>query len=225
MASTNSYTFGPTVAEAIDEAWERCGKDPESLTARHAKSAIRSMAYMLSHWPNKGVLQWTVDLIQQNLTAGMMSFTPPAGTIDLLDVTLLREGYETPMVPMSREDYQAMANKAQTGRPNQFFVRRSITPEVFIWPAAENSTDSIKAYRIRAIQDVGTLPNTIDIPTRWQESFVSGLAAHLAGKFAPERVDGLLAYSIRAFAEAKSEDRERADFVVHTRQGQYRRRG
>jgi hypothetical protein len=224
MATSGTWTFNPTIADAIDEAWERCGKDPEDMTARHARSAIRSLGYMLTAWSNLKILQWTVDLQEQVTSVGMTQFTPPPGTIDLLDVTLFRDGHETPMSVMSRMDYHHLPSKDQQGRPDQFFVERQITPTVFIWPAGENATDVIRYYRIRQIEDVGRLSSTADIPARFQDAFVAGLAARMAVKFAPDRKAALEGDAITALSLAMMEDRERADMRFRVRMGVYGRR-
>lgn len=223
MSSSGQYVFNPTIAEAIDEAWERCGKNPEDLTAEHVKSALRSLNYMLQHWSNLSLLQWTIDLQTQTTSVGMESFTPPTGTIDLLDVTLLRNGYETPMTTMSRDEYHAMPNKDAQGMPNRFYVQRAITPVVYIWPAGENATDVIRYYRIRRIQDTGVMSNTADIPSRYQDAFAAGLASRMAQKFAPDRVVELYQMADRTLSEARSEDRERAEMRLSVRIGQYGR--
>lgn len=222
MATSGTFIWNPTIAEAVDEAFERCGINPENITSRHARGAIRSLNYMVSQWSNRGILQWTVDLIEQETTVNMQSFTPPAGTIDLLDVTLLRNGYETPMVPMSRDQYATIPNKEFTGLPNQYFVQRLREPEVYIWPCADRDTDVIKYYRLRAIEDIGVLSNTPDIPRQFEEAFASGLAAKVAEKFAPDRASEMATKAEIAFQIARAESRERAEMVTNTRQGVYR---
>lgn len=225
MATTGTFAFAPTLASLIDEAWERTGMDPANITPRHAASARRSLEAMLYHWQNLGVLQWAVDLQSVSTTVGMQSFAPASGTIDLLDVTLLRDGYETPMHPISREAYQFLPDKDQQGRPNQYYVLRGRTPTVYVWPAGENTTDAIKYYRIRQIEDTGALSTNPDIPVRFYDALVYGLSARLAEKFAPTKADMLSTKANIAFAQARTEDRERADMTMTTSQGRYRRRG
>ena len=225
MATTGTFSFSPSIAEAVDEAWERCGLNPENLTARHAKSALRSIAYMLSHWPNKGLLQWTIEIVTHQFVQGVASFALPAGAIDILEANLMRdECGEIPMSPWNRQQYFSVTNKDSQGRPSNYFVERTITPTVYVWPAPENSTDVMRYYRTRHLEDAGRLSNTIDIPTRYQQAFVSGLAAELAPKFAPDREMSLRESAERAMREARNEDRERGDFVLTTKQGGYRRR-
>jgi len=229
MASTGLFTFAPTVAEAIDEAWERCGMNPENLSARHVKSAIRSLSYMLSHWPNKGVLQWTVEIDTHQFVQGEASFLLPVGVIDILEANYQEVGCcntETVMTVWNRQQYFAVANKTAQGRPSNYFVERSTAGQstCYVWPAPDNSTDQMRYYRVRHIEDVGRLTNTVDIPQRYQQAFVSGLAAQLAVKFAPDRYMDLEAQYRRVWDEARAEDRERGDMVITTRQGGYRGR-
>lgn len=224
--TTGTFNFQPVVAEAIDEAWERCGLNPENLTARHVKSAIRSMAYMLSNWPNKGVLQWTVVVYTHNFTQGEQSFQLPVGVIDILEANYQQagSGTETVLTVWNRQQYFSVAQKETQGRPSNYFVERGIRPTCYVWPVPDNSTDSMRYYAIRQLEDVGRMTNAIDIPVRFQEPFVAGLAAQLSKKFAPDRYAALEADYQRVWAEARAEDRERGDFVIRTKQGGYRKR-
>lgn len=217
MATTNTYAASLTVAEALDDAWERLGLDPVTITSRHSKSARQSMMLMLASWSNRGILQWTIDEQTKTTTVGMQSFTPADGTIDLLDVILRRDGIDTPMSVMSRQDYHSLPDKDVQGKPNQYFVQRSITPTVYIWPAGENTTDVIRYYRIRQIQDTGSLSTNPDIPVRWFEAFVADLASRLAQKWAPDRWGDLKTAALEEFNAAKMEDRERADVCLSVR--------
>jgi len=224
MATSGTYVFNPDLADAIDEGWERAGLDPENMTARHARSIIRGIGYMLTHWSNQGILQWTVELEEYTTTTGDTFFDPPAGTIDLLDVMILRDGYESSMNVSTRESYHSLSNKEQQGKPDRFYVERSIAPRVYIWPAAENDTDVIRYYRLRQIQDTGPLSNTIDIPARYQEAFAAGIAAKVAEKFAPARKAELASDARITFSQARMEDRERGEIRISTRQGMWRGR-
>lgn len=224
MATTGTYAVSLTIRSAIEEAFERIGVNVDNLSNRHVASARRSIELMLAHWSNLSVLQWTVDLQTYTTVQGAVTFTPPTGTIDILDVTLLRDGYETPMHVMSREGYHMIPDKDIQGRPDRLYVQRAITPVVYFWPAAENSTDVIRYYRIRQIQDTGQLTTNPDIPVRWFDAFCAELASRLAVKFAPDRAGDLLVLSQKVFKEARAEDRERADFEMSVSMGKYRGR-
>lgn len=214
MSSSGLFSFNPIIAEIIDEAFERIGKDPASLVGRHMRSARRSIEYVLTHWNNATPLQWTLDLQSQALTQGLIEFTPPAGTIDITRMVLRRDGEDTPMSAMSKNEYLELNDKTQQGRPDRYVVMRTITPTVNIWTASENDTDLLIYWRIRQIQDGGGAQNTLDIPHRFREAFTASLAAKLSEKFAPDREKVMVAKAISLFSDAKLEDRDRATVAV-----------
>lgn len=211
MSTSGTYTFDPEVASFVEEAFERCGIDPASLTARHAKSARLSLSFLFSEWSNKGPHLWAVDQQNQLLTDADASYDAPSGTVAILEMVIRRSGIDTPVFPMSRDEYLAIPNKTTEGMPTRFFFDRGRdTPTITLWPTPENSTDRIYFYRMRCLQDVGTAASTLDIPPRWHEAVAAGLAAKLAVKYAPDRIGPLKGEAKSRFEEAKTEDRDRS---------------
>lgn len=210
MTTSATYTFDPEVADFVNEAFERCGIDPASLTARHARSARLSLGFLFSEWGNKGPHLWAVDQQSQILTASDPTYDAPTGTIALLEMFVRRDGLDTPIFPMGRDEYANIPDKTEEGLPNRYYFDRSrTTPTITLWPVPENSTDTIYFYRMRSLQDVGVASNTLDIPPRWHEALASGLAAKLAVKYAVDRIGPLKGEAKSRFDEAKQEDRER----------------
>ena len=212
MATSGTYATNYTAAEFVDEALERIGLDPAEATMRHLRSARRSLDLMFSEWPNKGVKLWAVDQVTLDMVVSTPTYNTATGTICILDAVLRRSSVDTPMFPMSRSEYAAIPTKTTTGLPSRFYLNRAITtPTITVWPVPENSTDDMLYWRVRRLEDVGTPSNTLDVASRWFEPVAAGLAAKLAVKFAPARIDKLDALAERAFAYAYSEERERVD--------------
>lgn len=206
------------IAEAMDEAFERAGIDPLTLTIRHVYSARRSMELMLKHWSNLALFQWSIELQQQTLVQGAPSFVLPVGSLDILTATLSRDDAETEMSVWSRQEYHIFPKKDHAGRPDRFYVQRnrdSVT--CFVWPVSEFDTDIMYYYRIRALQDGGAASDNPDIPQRYYDAFCADWAARIAEKFAPERYDALQARFASKFIAAKNEDRERAPTRIRPR--------
>ena len=82
-------------------------------------------------------------------------------------------------------------DKETKARVTQYYVERTITPKLYVWPAPENSTDTLISYRWKRIQDVNAGAEDIDIPSRFMPCLVTGLAFNLALKKNPEKA-GLL---------------------------------
>ena len=225
MATSGTYTFDPDVADFVAEAFERCGVDPASLTARHARSARLSLNFLFSEWSNKGIHLWTVDKQTQTLTASDSEYNAADGTVCILEAFVRRDGLDTSVFPMARDEYAGIPDKTTEGMSNRFyFARERATPTITLWPVPENSTDVLHYYRMRRIQDVGVPSNTLDIPYRWHEALAAGLAAKLAVKYAADRIGVLTGLAKSQLELAKQEDRERVPTKMQVKYNTYLRR-
>ncbi len=221
MATTGSFITDPNLAAYTAEAAERGGLDPKAIESDHIISIRRSVGFLLSRWSNLGVRQWTFTQDLHTVSVGEKEFDLPVGTIDAQMVVLRRNGVDTQMYPISREDYLLLHDKNLTGRPDRYFIdRRRDTPadsvpvRMFYWLAGENTTDIIVTDVYRQIEDGGAASNTLDIPFRFQEAFVADLSARVAQKFKPERWNQLISASEAMWAEAKDEDRDAAPLII-----------
>lgn len=210
MTTSNTYAFAPDVGEIIDEAFERCGLDPAALTGRHMRSARRSFNYLFTEWANDGVHLWAVDQVTLALVAGTATYNCDASTVAILEMVVRRDGSDTPVYPMGRDEYLAIPDKTSEGLPNRFYLNRAITtPTLTFWNVPENATDTIIYYRMRQLQDITASTETPDAPARWQEAIAAGLSAKLAEKYSPEREGALRSKAAAQLKLAKQEDRER----------------
>lgn len=211
MPTSGTYGYAPDIAELTDEAFERCGIDPATLTARHLRSARRSLNLLFSDWATRGIHLWAVDQQTQLLTQGDATYTVPVGTVGVLEMTVRRDGIDTPVWPMARDEYLAIPDKTTQGLPNRFWFERlgGASSIIHLWDVPENSTDSILYYRLRQLQDIVTAAENPDVPYFWNEALVAGLSAKLAEKYAPDREGNLIKKAEMRFKTANTEDRER----------------
>ena len=207
MTTSNSRDFNLDVAEAIEEAYERCGL--EMRTGYDARTARRSLNIMFSEWANRGLNLWTVEQATQALTSGTATYQFTTDYTDLLEVVIRRGGTDFSLSRMSRGDYLNLPNKDQTGRPSQYYFDRKITPSLILWPTPDSSSDSLVYYYVRRIQDADTLQNTTDIPFRFLPCLVTGLAYYISMKKAPERIQILKSVYEEEFQRASDEDEDR----------------
>jgi len=220
MASTGTFLFDPNLASIADEAVERAGLNLQEIVGEHIISIRRSAGFMLSSWSNRGHRQWTFEQIVHTVAADEVSFDLPVGSIEVQSAVVRRNGVDTEIYPISREDYLVLHDKNLTGRPDRYFVdRRRDTdgtnqPQVFFWLAGENTTDQIIMNVYKQIQDVGNAQNTLDIPFRFQEAFVAELAARVALKYNEAKWEKLQALADKEWTLAHDEDRDTAPFVM-----------
>lgn len=212
MATSGTSTFTLTTAELLDEAWERCGIEPATVSAGKVRGALRSLNLLFVEWGPE-INQWKVSEATQTLVSGENSFDLPAGTIDILQATLKRDGVEVPLHRISRSDWRDIHDKTLTGRPDRYFVdKQRDTKVVYFWQTAENSTDQIVYDRLAFIEDAGRFGATnLDVPKEWLEAMAAGLAAKLALKWAEKRYATLKVLADVALSEAQVATDDNAD--------------
>lgn len=221
MAVSGSKDFELDVADYVEEAFERCGL--ELRTGYDLKTANRSLNLMLAEWANRGLNQWTINQKTLAMVKDTTSYTidavTPTATIDVLDV-FIREtiggvSTDVPMTRMSRAEYANMSVKSSTGKPNQYFVDKQISPTITVWPAPDqNSKYDIYLNVLSRMDDADAGANTLQIPFRFYPCLAAGLAYYLAMKRAPDKVQMLKALYEEEFQRALSQDEDRASFRV-----------
>jgi hypothetical protein len=216
MTTSSSTDFEPNVAEFVEEAFERCGL--ELRTGYDLKTARRSINLMLAEWANRGLNQWTIEQATQTVTQGTSSYSLNTNVIDVLDVVCRRtvNGTQTDisMDRLSRSEYLNIPNKTTQARPSQFFIDKSITPAIKVWPVPENSTDVLVFNKLVRMDDADAGTNTMDMPFRFYPCFAAGLAYYIAMKKAPDRVGLLKQAYEEEFDRAMSTDEDRASFRI-----------
>jgi len=221
MAVSGSKDFELDVADYIEEAFERCGL--ELRTGYDLKTANRSLNLMLAEWANRGLNQWTVNqkvlAMVKDTTSYTIDTTNPTATIDVLDV-FIREtiggvSTDVPLNRMSRSEYANLSTKATTGKPNQYFVDKQISPTVTVWPAPDQSSKyDLYLNVLSRMDDADAGANTMQIPFRFYPCLAAGLAYYLALKRAPEKVGMLKGLYEEEFQRALSQDEDRASFRI-----------
>jgi len=221
MATSSSKNFEPDVAEYIEEAFERCGI--ELRTGYDLKSATRSLNIMLAEWANRGLNQWTViektvDMVASTSTYNIDS-TNSTAPIDVLDV-FIREttGSETidiPLSRLSRAEYSHVTNKSTTGKPNQYFVNKQLSPTVTVYPVPDLSSKyTLHMNVLTRMDDADSATNTMDSPFRFYPCLTAGLAYYMSMKRAPQLTGQLKAIYEEEFDRALSTDEERSSFHI-----------
>lgn len=212
MTTSGSRDFNLDVAEMIEEAYERCGL--EVRTGYDARTARRSLNLMLAEWANRGFNLWTVAEGMFTVVTGQAEYTLADDVVDLVDVIVRRSGTDYEIDRISRTDYFTLPNKTTQGRPSQYFLDRTIEPKMYLWAAPENSTDQIRYYYVRRMQDADSLTNTAEIPFRFLPCMIAGLAYYIALKRAPERISLLKQVYEEEFQRAADEDVDRVSLKL-----------
>lgn len=216
MASSGTTAFTIDLLDIIEEAYELVGTELRS--GYDLKTARRSIDLLMREWGNRGINLWTVTSDTLDFDAEETSGTLGTDIIDVIEA-YWRTGSGTSqtdrtMTRMSVSEYSHIANKNQTGQPSRFFINRTETPTIYVWPVPVEA-GTLVYWKLRRIEDTGAYGNTMDIPTRFLPALTTGLAYYLAMKAGntdsmTARIQMLQAEYERQFVLASEEDRERA---------------
>jgi hypothetical protein len=227
MTTTGTATFNLNLNELVEEAYERAGL--ELRDGYDMRTARRSLNLLTIEWANKGINLWTIEQGQIPMVTGQAIYDLPIDTIDLLD-QVIRTGtgqnqVDINITRISESTYATIPTKNALGRPIQVWINRQsgatepvsgvAYPQINVWPTPNDPGNqyTFVYWRMRRIQDAGNGVNTQDIPFRFLNAMVAGLALYIAMK-KPEVTTDRLAmlkgdYDAQ-FDLAAQEDREKA---------------
>ena len=233
MTVVANATFNLDLSEIVEEAFERCGLELRS--GYDFRTARRSMNLLITEWANRGINLWTIEQGQIPLVQGTITYDLPSDTVDLLEHVIRTfpnsQANQTDINinRISVSTYATIPNKLTQGRPIQVWINRRSgqtsnapgateqNPQINVWPAPDQGTESTPYYyfvywRLRRMVDAGNGVNVEEIPFRFIEPMIAGLAYRLAMKLPGglERLQFLKAQYDEAWEMASGEDREKA---------------
>ena len=145
-----------------------------------------------------GLIWTTVETQPAGFTAGQWSWTDivPAMAKQRFRITaaspiLASQIYlgtmpqEIPMGVLNRDTYVAQSNKVFQGRPLTYWFQRDLPqPVMNLWPAPNLAAEEqqLIVWRQRHIMDTENLQQEIEVPQRWLEAIINGLAARVAAE-------------------------------------------
>jgi hypothetical protein len=237
MTTSGLSAFNLDLTELVEEAFERCGL--ELRTGYELKTARRSLNLLTIEWANRGINLWTIEQGYIPMVTGQASYALPVDTIDLLDhVVRTGTGQNQTDISITRiaePTYATIPNKNAQGRPIQVWIQRMSgaqypaglgptgtdpatnidAPKITVWPTPNAPGDqyTFVYWRLRRIQDAGGGASTQDIPFRFLNCMVAGLAYYLSIKLPgvdPQRVPMLKSEYEQQLQLASDEDRDKA---------------
>lgn len=127
MTTSGTTSFNLDIADCIEEAYERCGKELRS--GYDMRTARRSLNLMQIEWANRGLNLWTVDQQQIVFATGQALYPLPLDTVDVLDAVVRENNGTTNQIDISisrisEPTYAVIPNKLTQGRPIQFWFNR-----------------------------------------------------------------------------------------------------
>lgn len=215
MATTSGKinTVILTRDEIIKDALQdlRVLQDGASPSAGDLTDGTRKLNFLLKRWPTMGLFLWCRDTILVPCISSQTEYTigPTGSLADVisyrplraLDGTFIRQtinsvDYDTPLIMLSRVEWEQQTYKASPGIPNSWYYNplMTSTPNVSYNPAVAKGvlelfntpTDATRTVYLevqRPIQEIVNSEDAFDVPVEWYETLSKSLAASMTDKY------------------------------------------
>lgn len=161
-----------------------------------------------------GLIQWFE--IATPAAYQTYSVTETGGaTLDLQEIYFNTMVRDTPLSRVSRSEYLSYSLPTQTGRPSVYYLDRQTMPQLSVWPTPSSVYSCLVYAYEQMIEDVGSITNTLQIPARFYEALIGGLAWHMACKYAPDKAENARAYYDATFNQASTDDSEGTPVTIY----------
>ena len=183
-------------------------------------SARQEFNFLFASWSNKTPNLWEVLRAQATLTAGAATYSLPNKTTTILDASIVlnfgtSSESRTYITPISRTEYMTYSNQQVQGRPTTYWYDRLVSQTITFWPVPDSNVYTFDYFTVTQIQDA-RLPGgeTPDVPYRWIDAIVAGLAHRLARIYAAPLEQLRKADADEAWAIAAEQDTEAAPVKI-----------
>ena len=166
-----STVLSTVAANIIKDAFYLVGAADmgEALSADESAVGLRFLNSFVKHLQSRGVQLHTISDIEIPLYGSKQSYTiGPDASYDKNTGRPMRiisarrrdsDGYELPLMEVSREDYKNLPIKTTVGAPNQYaFEKLAAYGVVYIWPISDAATAETADYTL-----VATIQRAVDI--------------------------------------------------------------
>lgn len=195
-------------------AYARIGIRRTALTAQHMADADLEANLLQVELGNRVPNLWRQEVYEIAMVEDTASYDLPSRTIGIRDVYMSTTSGGTttdrPLWPLSASEYDGQASKTLSGIPQTYYCQKSITPTITMWPVPDaSSTYTVNVRLMTQMEDASIKSGaTLDMPYRWLDVFVAGLAYRLSRSYAPQFEDRREKDFEKAWANAAAEDIE-----------------
>jgi hypothetical protein len=188
MAVTGTETYRELITDALLDI--EAGTLGQAATATALAHGVRIANRMLKRWQMLGYLQGQITVYSETATTNASNTLTVIRPFRILHVNWKNtDGIETPMVEMTRQEYDELPDKDSTGVPTQFHYDRQNESALFYqWPLPSAvTTETWEITGEAEIEDIADEDDTVDLPAEAYDAFQLNLAARLAPSYGSEQ--------------------------------------
>lgn len=130
-----------------------------------------------------GEITWTD--ISGALAYPYFRIVATTGTLSYSAITLGNLPQQIPLGQLNRDSYVNQSNLQFPGRPSNYYFQRDLPePIVNLWPAPFSAAEQAQLilWRHRQIMDTENLQQEVEVPQRWLQAIIDGLASRVAAE-------------------------------------------
>lgn len=180
--TSTSRTLAFTSATAVAVVGIKWTGAPVALTFERSDDGV-TWTTVHTETPDVGAGEWSWHDMPTVVAASYFRVTG-AAALSFSTMHFGNSPSETALGRWSRDIWFDTPDKTATNSaPNSFWLDRQVAePVLRIWPTpnAAAETSQLVVHRTRYIMDLGTLTQDVEVPQRWLNAVVAGLAARLA---------------------------------------------
>lgn len=192
MSNSGTYNFNPPIGVLSLNAFSRIQVKRTELTTEHMENSYLECNLLQADWSADGMTWWTVQLVNQPLTAATPTYLVASNVVSVLDVYVSpnsgTSGQNRLLFSFSRTDFASLANPAQQGFPTSFWFNRALQPTITLWPVPDSSTTYLMSYYVYTQQQDANLRQggNAAVPYWWLDAYTADLAHRLSRHHAPQ---------------------------------------
>lgn len=194
MTTSGSVDYSLVTNTIIDKAFHRLGvaSEGEAITARMYEDGRSSLNLMVKAWSAREHLwletEASVTLVASQATYALATlFSQKPMRVTSIRRRVTSGSTDTPMWPLSREEYFDLPNKTTAAVPvNWYYDPQRALGTLYIWPTASTSVASAQTLQVtylRRIEDFDASNNDPDLPQEWLEALIWNLADNLETEY------------------------------------------
>lgn len=209
-------------SDVVEEAVGRSGG--EEATAADVLKIRRGLRILTERWQAQGYNTWRITTMTDNPTGTTSPLVLPSAVDDVIQVNCQTSATaaESPMRRLSATEYAQLSSKDTTGQPSQYYLERTVPPKLYVYPIGTDAM-ILNIWYVARPEDYDLYgEDTDDVPGRWLEAMISGLALDLARKRPPyneQLIARLKGEAAEAEDLAQRADRQRKNYVYRISMG------
>lgn len=174
-------------------AFGRIGIRRTEITAQHLEDAANEMNLLQVQLANNQPNLWKTEVFDITLEEGDAEYDLPVRMAAIQDVYIRTTsgGTVTDRIvwPLSAYEFDALPAKTQQAPPTSYYINKTLTPTITFWQVPDmDDTYTAKVRLLAQPQDASLVSGTtLDMPYRFLDVFVAGLAHRLARIYAPDK--------------------------------------